>query len=219
MFTVVFVLNFFVWGEKSSSAIPFRTFFALILLWFGVSTPLVFLGAYFGYKKDPLSVPVRVNRIPRQVPEQPLFMHPVITALVGGVLPFGAVFIELFFIMSALWLHHIYYVFGFLSLVILILIATCAEISIVLCYFQLCNEDYHWWWRSYLTAGSSALYLMLYSVLYYVTKLEIVRFTSALIYFGYMAIISFLFFLLTGTIGFLACLFFVRTIYGSIKVA
>lgn len=41
-------------------------------------------------------------------------------------------------------LNQIYYVFGFLYVVFFILIATCAEITMVMCYFQLCNEDYHW---------------------------------------------------------------------------
>jgi transmembrane 9 superfamily protein 2/4 len=35
-----------------------------------------------------------------------------------------------------------YYVFGFLLLVYAILAVTCAEITIVLNYFQLCAEDY-----------------------------------------------------------------------------
>lgn len=39
---------------------------------------------------------------------------------------------------------QIYYVFGFLYVVFFILIATCAEITMVMCYFQLCNEDYRW---------------------------------------------------------------------------
>ena len=38
-----------------------------------------------------------------------------------------------------------YYLFGFLFVVFIILIITCAEITIVLCYFQLCSEDYNWW--------------------------------------------------------------------------
>ena len=80
-------------------------------------------------------------------------MHPVITCLIGDILPFGAVSVELFFIMSALWLHQIYYIFGFLFLVMIVLVATCAEISILLCYFQLCNEDYRWWWRSFMSSG------------------------------------------------------------------
>ena len=58
--------------------------------------------------------------------------------------------------------NQFYFVFGFLFIVLVILVATCAEITIVMCYFQLCNEDYRWWWRSYLSAGSSGIYLMLY---------------------------------------------------------
>lgn len=40
------------------------------------------------------------------------YTHPLFSIALGGILPFGAVCIELFFIMSALWLHQIYYVFG-----------------------------------------------------------------------------------------------------------
>jgi len=32
-------------------------------------------------------------------------MGPHFTMLIGGILPFGAVFIELFFIMSSVWLQ------------------------------------------------------------------------------------------------------------------
>jgi transmembrane 9 superfamily member 2/4 len=142
----------------------------------------------------------------------------VFSIALGGVLPFGAVCIELFFIMSAMWLHQVYLVFGFLFIVLIILIATCAEITIVMCYFQLCNEDYHWHWRSFLSAGSSGAYLFIYSIWYFATKLRIVGFVPTVLYFAYMAMISITFFILTGSIGFTACLSFVRRIYGAIKV-
>ena len=67
---VFFTLNFFVWGVKSSGAVPFGTMFALLVLWFGISVPLVFLGSYFGYRRKSSDLPVRINQIPRQVPEQ-----------------------------------------------------------------------------------------------------------------------------------------------------
>merc|ERR1712050_503805 len=121
-----------------------------------------FLGAYFGFRKPNIELPVRTNQVPRQIPEQPWFVQPVFTALVGGVLPFGAVFTELFFIMSSLWQHQFYYLFGFLALVLVILIVTCAEISIVLTYFHLTSEDYNWWWQSFCSSGSSAIYLFLF---------------------------------------------------------
>lgn len=46
------------------------------------------------------------------------------------------------------------------------------------------TEDYHWWWRAYLTSGSSALYLFLYSLFYFYTKLDITKMVPALMYFG-----------------------------------
>merc|ERR1712139_448308 len=137
--------------------------------------------------------------------------------LVGGVLPFGAVFIELFFILSSIWLHQYYYVFGFLLVVLLILIITCAEITIVLLYFQLCAEDYHWWWRSFLTSGSTAFYVFLYSAFYF-SKLESNMTITYVMYFGYMSLICLGMFLLTGTIGMYSALWFTKKIYSSIKV-
>lgn len=218
VFAIFFILNCMIWGEKSSGAVPFGTMFALIFLWFGISVPLVFVGSYLGFKKPAIEDPVKTNKIPRQIPEQAWYMQPAFSILIGGILPFGAVFIELFFILTSIWLNQFYYIFGFLFIVFVILLITCAEITIVLCYFQLCSEDYNWWWRAYLTAGSSALYLFLYSVFYFFTKLEITKLVSGILYFGYMLIGSYAFFVLTGTIGFYACFWFVRKIYSSVKI-
>jgi transmembrane 9 superfamily protein 2/4 len=218
VFGIFFILDLFVWGTQSSGAVPFTTMFALLVLWFGISVPLVFLGAFLGYKKAPISLPVRTNQIPRQIPTQPWYISALFTSLVGGILPFGAVFTELFFIMSSIWQHQFYYLFGFLMLVIVILVVTCAEISISLTYFQLTSEDYNWWWRSFFASASSALYVFLYSCLYYYTRMQINHYVGALLYFGYMLIISYTFALITGSIGFVSTFCFVRAIYGSIKI-
>lgn len=58
----------------------------------------------------------------------------------AGILPFGAVSIELFFIFNALWENQFYYLFGFLFLVFCILAVSVSQISIVMVYFQLCGE-------------------------------------------------------------------------------
>ena len=39
---------------------------------------------------------------------QAWYMQPAVSVLIGGILPFGAVFVELFFILSSLWLHQVY---------------------------------------------------------------------------------------------------------------
>ena len=56
--------------------------------------------------------------------------------VLGGILPFGACFVELFFILSSMWMDQYYYVFGFTLLVFVILLVTCAEVTVVLVYFQ-----------------------------------------------------------------------------------
>ena len=40
-FSIFFGLNLLIWGHKSSGAVPFGTLFALLCMWFGISTPLV----------------------------------------------------------------------------------------------------------------------------------------------------------------------------------
>jgi transmembrane 9 superfamily protein 2/4 len=45
VFGIFFVLNLMIWGQKSSGAVPFGTLFALLCMWFLISTPLVILGA------------------------------------------------------------------------------------------------------------------------------------------------------------------------------
>ena len=57
-----------------------------------------------------------------------------------------------------------------LFLVFLIVIFSCGEIAVVMTYFQLCAEDYHWWWRSFVASGGCALYVFFYSIFYYVTE-------------------------------------------------
>lgn len=217
VFSIFFVLDLVVWSYGSTGAVPIVPMLVVIFLWFGISVPLVFLGAYFGYRMDPIEFPVVTSNIPRQIPEQPWHMQPIFTTLLGGILPFGACFVELFFIMSSVWMDQYYYVFGFLLIVYIILAITCAEIATVLNYFQLCNEDYRWWWRSMLTSGSTAVYIFLYSIIYF-ARLESTMTVTYTLYFAYNFVICLLLFLITGTFGLFSSWSFNQTIYGSIKV-
>mmetsp|Transcript_58539 Transcript_58539/g.137519 ORF Transcript_58539/g.137519 Transcript_58539/m.137519 type:complete len:668 (-) Transcript_58539:237-2240(-) len=220
IFTIFFFLNLVLWGDRSTGAVPFSTLIAILMFWFGLSLPLVFFGSFLGFRRDAVEAPVRTNPIPRQVPEQVWYMKTLPSVMMAGVLPFGVVFVELFFILSSIWQHRFYYLFGFMGLVLLILIVTCAEITIVMCYFQLCSEDYHWWWRAYFTAGTSAVYFFLYAGYYVMTRMNGMEtaWVSGCIFFGYIAGLSYAFFVLTGFTGFISCFFFVRCIYASIKV-
>ena len=67
IFGLGFFVNFFIWGEHSSGAIPFTSMLAMGAMWFGISFPLIYIGYYVGFRKQPYQQPVRTNQIPRQV--------------------------------------------------------------------------------------------------------------------------------------------------------
>lgn len=101
--------------------------------------------------------------------------------------------------MNNMWFGKVYYMFGFLFLCYGIMIITCAAVTILLVYFLLCAENYHWQWRSFCTAGASAAYVFANALLYWISSLKFSNFTSGMLYVGYSLLISFLFFILTGT--------------------
>ena len=218
IFSVLFILNLFVWSAKSTNAVRFTSMLAVLCLWLLVSVPLVYVGAYYGFRADKIELPVRVAVLPRPIPAQPWYLRAPVTMLVGGIVPFGIVFVELFFVLTSLWLDQYYYVFGFLLLVYVLLLVTCAEISIVLTYFQLCAEDYRWWWRSVLVPGGSGIYLYAYCIWYFIYDLDVTGWVSVTLYFGYMGLVALFFSFITGVTGFLATFWFTRKIYASIKV-
>ena len=64
LFGIFFILNLFVWGEASTAAVPFGTMVAVMALWFGVSVPLTFFGAFLGFRRNVYEYPVRTADIP-----------------------------------------------------------------------------------------------------------------------------------------------------------
>jgi transmembrane 9 superfamily protein 2/4 len=46
---------------------------------------------------------VRTNQIPRQIPSQSIHTRTIPAMLMGGILPFGCIFIQLFFILNSIW--------------------------------------------------------------------------------------------------------------------
>lgn len=216
--SVFILLNVCLSIAGAATAVSFLTIISIFLLWACVSSPLVFIGAFIGLKSKAIEVPTKTNQIARVVPPQPWHTNPKYTVIMGGILPFGSVCIELAFIMSALWLHQIYYVMGFLLVVVFILAATCAQVSIVMSYLQLCAENHRWWWLSFMNTASAGFYLFLYSLWFLSSRLDMVGFLPVLVYLTYMAMISICFGLFCGAVGFLSTFLFVRTIYGAVKV-
>ena len=217
VFLILTILNFILWGSQSTGAIPISLYFVLLALWFCISVPLTLLGGFMGTRAEAIQYPVRTNQIPREIPARKL--PPWVLVLGAGTLPFGTLFIELFFILSSIWLGRFYYVFGFLLIVLLLLVIVCAEVSVVLTYMHLCVEDWRWWWKAFYASGSVSIFVFLYSINYLVFDLQSLSGpVSAILYLGYSLIIAVAIMLSTGTIGFLTSFYFVHYLFSSVKI-
>ena len=138
--------------------------------------------------------------------------------LMPGLIPFGAAFIELRFILSSMWQGMVYYVFGFLSLTAVTVLIVSVEVTVVLTYFLLVHEDYRWWWRALAIPGGMGIHFFVYSLYYAQAHLRIVTFLSIYIYVSIMFLFSFAVYIAIGAIGVVAGYFFVRVIYSSVKI-
>lgn len=88
--------------------------------------------------------------------------------------------------------------FGFLFLCYGIMIITCAAVTIMFVYYLLCAENYRWQWRAFNSAGAGAGYVLLFSIIYAVSKFKFGGITSVILYLGYSSLLSFLFYIMTG---------------------
>jgi len=219
MYIIWFIADIILWSLGSSAGPSVGTMFALLGMWFGIMLLLTILGSYLANKRIMPSYPVATNQIPRLCPTIVWYMNPVLLTLVSGILPFGAIFNELFFMLSAMWSHHFFSLFGVALVVFLLLVVITTEVAIVLCYFQLFNEDYHWWWRPFFAAGTTVAYVLIYSLFFFTGTLELQASpASAFLYLCYTLIMAIVIFAILGSVGFYGCLLFVNKIYSTIHV-
>jgi len=213
-------LNSVALAHKSTIALPFGTLMSVLALYIFVSVPLTLFGGLCAknFAKKDFNAPTRTTKVDREIPtDVPFYKSRFVFMVIAGFLPFSAIYIELQYIFASLWGHEIYTLFGILFFAFILLIIVTSAITVSLLYFQLSREDHRWWWVSFTNGGMIGLFLYLYSFYYYYTKSGMSGFLQMSFYFGYMAVISFAFFLMLGSTAFQFSLMFVRYIYSSVK--
>ncbi|KAF3708477.1 Transmembrane 9 superfamily member 3 EP70-P-iso SM-11044-binding protein Precursor [Channa argus] len=214
-----FFINFIAIYYHASRAIPFGTMVAVCCICFFVILPLNLVGTILGRNlSGQPNFPCRVNAVPRPIPEKKWFMEPAVIVCLGGILPFGSIFIEMYFIFTSFWAYKIYYVYGFMMLVLVILCIVTVCVTIVCTYFLLNAEDYRWQWTSFLSAASTAVYVYMYSFYYYFFKTKMYGLFQTSFYFGYMAVFSTALGIMCGAVGYMGTSAFVRKIYTNVKI-
>jgi transmembrane 9 superfamily protein 2/4 len=210
------LVNIFVWVDGGTT-VDFMSMLVLVILFCCVAVPLVLLGDRIGRLAPCIEVPTTTSDAVRPIPVSKWTKGKSPAMFAGGLLILSTMNIELHFIMGALWVKQYYVTMGVLLMSTLIMVIACAQVSICICYCQLYCEDHRWWWASFRNCASTSVFMALYS-LWYLNRLQLIGGLSVLIYLTYMSLASICIGLVCGSIGFLASLWFTRTIYGALQI-
>ncbi|CAG9335438.1 unnamed protein product [Blepharisma stoltei] len=204
---------------SSSAAMPFVSLLEILALFIFLYLPLFVVGNTLGTnyrKKFPLSHKVNNISIPI-LKEKQWWSEPIFLCLAGGLLPFGSISVEIYFIFTSFWNYKFYYVYEFALVGFFLFALSLICVSIVVTYIILNSEDYRWHWISFLSTGSVGIYLYFYSFYYYFFKTRMSGYFQFSFYFGYTGLASFTVFLIAGAIGYTGSYYFVSKIYKNIK--
>jgi len=218
-FSVLLFLNGVLWASGSVGATPFAALLALVALWFGATTPLTLAGARLGHRVKAYDFPVRTNQIPRPVPLQPAYLRAPWCHLAVGAVPFACVMIELRYTLDSLWRGDLYGGFFFVTLCFFLLTVVSAECAVVLVYAKLVHEDHRVVWDAFLAPATSGLYVLAYSVAWMVRSPDLggASVVSDFLFVVYNLLVAVCFGLLTGAVGLVSVLWFMRRIFGAVR--
>merc|ERR1719162_1104327 len=218
---VVFMwVNTIALAHGSTSALPVSTIFTIAALYALIAFPLTVLGGMVAknFAVHDFNAPTRTTKVAREIPtEVPWYRGRFFQMIVSGFLPFSAIYIKLHYIFASMWGHQIYTLFGILLLAFTLLIVVTSFITVALLYFQLAREEHQWWWATYINGGMTGIFIYIYSFYYYFHRSGMTGILQSSFSFGYMAVVSFGFFLMLGAAGFQCSLVFVKYIYSRVK--
>lgn len=218
MIAIFLALNLFLTLYGSAKSVRIFTILSAFFIWICVASPLVCVGSFIGFKRDPISVPTRTNQIARVVPPLNSLLASKWCSVLVGAMPFSTICVEVYFLMGAIWLHQYYFLMGYLLIITLLLGVTCCLLSIVMCYIRLCSEDHRWWWKAFADSATTGFWFFVYSVWFIIFRLNFKGLMPIIVYFSYMAMISIAVSLYCGAVGFTSTLWFTKRIYSTVKL-
>ena len=211
------IINIVLTIERSNAAVHFSDILSLFVLWLFCTFPLILIGSFFGFKSHKIDTPVTINKIPSIIPDKPWYLHYKYTTFITGLIGFATIFIELNYVMGALWRHQIHFLGAFLWISFLLFIIVVGEMTVIVVYFNLCYGDYNWWWKSFIIGSSPVIYFVIYSIIYFL-YLRITTLSAMFVYFGMMGLISAMAMFVCGTVSVFFSMGFINRIYSKIRI-
>ena len=204
--------------ENSTAAVNIYDLSSLFFLWIFCTLPLILIGTFLGIKSKKQKMPCKVNTVPRKIYEKPWYLHYRYLSCITGLICFITILFELNYIMSALWRHELYFIVSFLWISYFLFIMVSGEVSIIVVFWNLCYGDYNWWWKSFLVGSSPVIYFIIYSIYFFIFKMNVTRLSAIVVYFGIMGLISAMALFICGSISVIICFGFIFKIYSNIKI-
>ena len=215
--TVLGIIRILMTFEQSSASFKLSQMALLCFLWLFVSSPLVFVGTFLCLMRHTIKYPCKVNALPTAIGHKPWYLHLQYISWFIGIIPFVTFFLEFVYLMKSIWSYQVYYLASFLSLSLLFAIVISSEMSIIYVFINLCYGDHKWWWKSFFVSASPALYVLMYSLLYFL-RLGMVRLSAIVVYFLINILIAIVVALVLGSCGTLLTFWFIFYIYSKIKI-
>mmetsp|Transcript_105213 Transcript_105213/g.280086 ORF Transcript_105213/g.280086 Transcript_105213/m.280086 type:complete len:646 (-) Transcript_105213:109-2046(-) len=203
---------------RATMTVPFKTILIILVLFVVLCVPLHTAGTLLGRRAAAdRAFPCRVHHLKRPIPTKHWLFTPAMI-VTAGLVPFGCLFIEMYFILSAVWSHNkIYYVYGFMLAILLLLCLVIVCVSITCTYVLLNAEDYRWQWQSFLCCGATSVYVFVYTIHYFYNSTQMSGFLQTVYYFGTSLNFCVGLGLFCGALGFAGASKFVFLIYSNIK--
>ena len=132
------------------------------LIWYSIHAVMCYLGAFRGYTKIAAKPAAPIGKVPRPIPKQPFYQSVYILAPICGFVQFIAIYTELNYVYQCITNSNMYGMFAWLFLAMITQIAIISLLSIICTYMQLCNQNYQWWWKSFIIGASGSFYIAAY---------------------------------------------------------
>ena len=221
-FAIWSILNTVAIAYNSTAAFPFPIILQLFAMWALVTIPLTVLGGVLGrhsgmklVQKKPF--PTRTNRLAREIPSYNFFASMRFQILITGFITFWSIYIELKFIFQSIWTNdHVYKLYGILILSIILLLLLSTSLTVLFTYFHLNSENYKWWWRSFFSGASIAIFVYAYCIYYYLNSI-MDGFFQSIFFFLYSLLFVYALALMIGAASFLCAYRFIWFIFSHVK--
>lgn len=229
------MLNWIVWANESSHALPFRTIVLFVSIYFVICIPLSLLGeevSHRVHRKQAQNFPILsslgarsikpcrapTTLAPRKISECLTFDFA--TFAICGFLPFAVIYVELQYIYKSVWLEKtdFYYLYGFLLANIILLCIVVCEVSFLGCYVMMRKHKRvatfdSWRWKCFMMGTSCAWYMELYSLYYIFHTLKMTGFPSIFISVSYSLIFNIMCGCGMGSLGYLTSCWLVNRVF------